>query len=498
MKRILLILALAMTTAVAAAKSEMIPGVFPEPQKHSISLTDYVPFELVKITCADAAAIDWAKKHLKLWYGKFTPQIVAESGNTSTMGNEEYTLTIDKNGAVIKANTLQGARYALYTLRQLAIPKRGTDEVSGWIVPLSTIEDKPEMEFRGMHICWFPENEPWEIERMIRLAAYYKLNYAVIEPWGTFQSKVAPWWGWDDGKMTYNEIKRLKAIANDLGITLIPQINLFGHASNSKSRVGKHASLSVRPKYQPYFEPMAGWNWCLSNPKTKELQKKLIKEMYELFDCPPYFHIGCDEASGPSCPDCIKASYSKLFTEHVQEMSEYVKSLGARALMWHDMLILRNDPRWAGTHAHGTEETAKFVHKLPKDVIICDWYYKKPMAEYKSLKYFKELGFEVLACPWEKAANNRALIKGAHEVGVKGILGTLWDHYYGISLVNSYVDVANLSWNKNAKLEVLGREYHNRWALYTHLRQIDWDLKNKIHRRFGVYHYEIMPNIHHH
>ena len=55
-----------------------------------------------------------------------------------------------------------------------------------------------------------------EIERSVRLAAYYKLNYAVIESWGTFRSDVAPWYGWPDGTMTKQEVARLKEIADDL------------------------------------------------------------------------------------------------------------------------------------------------------------------------------------------------------------------------------------------------------------------------------------------
>ena len=497
MKRLFLAVVLAVATLGAYAV-EMIHALCPEPQKSEISFTEYVPLKSVTILCADDAVADWAKRHLKQWYGKLAPQVKVVAGNTSALGKEEYRLLADANGVRIEANTLQGTRYALYTLRQLAIPARGTAVVEGWIVPKAVIEDKPKMEFRGMHICWFRENEPWEIERLIRLAAYYKLNYAVIEPWGTFQSKVAPWFGWDDGTMTHKEIKRLKAIADDLGIKLIPQLNLFGHATNSKSRAGKHSSLDMRPQYQPYFEPLTGWNWCLSNPKTKELQKALIKELYEAFGCPEYFHIGCDEASSPSCPECIKAGYSTLFANHVQEMSEYIKGLGARAMMWHDMLIRKGDPRWKGTHAHGTAATAAVVNKLPKDVIVCDWNYKKPMPEYKTLQYFKELGFDVLACPWERLDGLKAFVGAAHKTGIKGVLGTLWDHYFGNTLSTSYFYVATLSWNSKSTLNVYGRPYDNRFAVHTHLRHISWDMKNKSPRRAGVYHHETMPALHMH
>lgn len=493
MKKALLILVFTMFTSVVFA-SDSTPALCPEPQKYTISQTEYVPFEAVSIVCPDKSAVEWAKKHLKQWYGKYAPEVGVANGETAKMGNEEYQLKINAQGAHIKANTLQGVRYALYTMRQLAIPARNTTTVQGWIVPLAEIEDKPDMTFRGMHICWFHEIKPWEIERMIRLAAYYKLNYAVIESWGTFQSKVAPWFGWDDGTMTYKEVKRLKAIADDLGITLIPQLNVFGHATNARVNSGKHATLDLKPKYQPYFEPLAGWNWCLTNPHTIALQKEIIKEMYELFGCPPYFHIGCDEATIPTCPNCVKESYSKLFAQQVREMSEYIKGLGAQTLMWHDMLIDKDDARWAGTPAHGTKQTASVVNNLPKDVVICDWYYKKPLERYNTLEYFSSLGFDVLACPWENKDGVESFIKASHKIGIKGVLGTLWHHYTGKRLVNSYFGVSNLTWNKNASMVVLGHAlYNNRTTLQTHLRHVVWDMKIKDSRHAGTY-FDEMPS----
>ncbi len=499
MKRFFLIL-VAVTLVITTFASESGPALIPEPQKYEISRTEYIPFDAVTLVCPDAAAATWAKKHLKQWYNKFAPQVVCAQGNTASMGAEEYRLNIDKSGVKIEANTLQGVRYALYTLRQLAIVKRNVEKLEGWIVPHAKIEDKPDMEWRGMHICWFHENQPWEVERMIRLAAYYKLNYAVIEPWGTFQSKSVPWFGWDDGTMTHKEIKRLKAIADDLGITLIPQLNVFGHASNSRIRAGKHATLDLKPEYQQYFEPFGGWNWCLSNPHTKEVQKKLIKELYEVFGCPPYFHIGCDEASIPSCPDCVKSSYSTLFKEQVKEMSEYVNSLGARTLMWHDMLLEQNDARWKSKDgskmnsivAKGTKETASVVNELPKDVIICDWYYRNPRESYPNWDYFKSFGFDVIACPWDRKGTADMITK-APKYGLKGILGTIWNHHYGLSLLDIYYKVGSLTWNSDAALNVYGNSYNARYVFHTHLRHVGWDMKIKDWRQSGLYHYEVVP-----
>ena len=149
------------------------------------------------------------------------------------------------------------------------------------------------------------------------------------------------------GILTGDEVRRLVAIGKDLGITLIPQINCYGHASSARSCSVKHVTLDFHPEYEPLFEP-GGWNWCLSNPETQRVLREMIAEMYEDFGRPPYFHLGCDEAQPPTCPECRKVPYGKLVAEHITNLAAFVKSLGAQSMIWHDMLLERDDPRWNG------------------------------------------------------------------------------------------------------------------------------------------------------
>lgn len=468
------------------------PKILPQPILSEISSTEYVPLDNVVLSGVDAESQLWAARHLKSWYGRSAPIVALSDKNVTTMGDEEYELIIDANGVKISARTLQGVRYALYSLRQIAIPQRGTKEVEGWIVPKATIKDSPKNDFRGVHICWFRETEPWEVERLIRLAAYYKMNYAVIESWGTFRSSVAPWFGWKEGTMTKKEIKRLKTIADDLGITLIPQINVFGHASQARSAAGKHAALDVNPKYQPLFEPLMGWNWCLSNPETRKLLQELIKERYEAFGCPPYFHIGGDEAHLPSCPECSSKPYSQLFLEHIKAMNETISSLGARTMMWHDMLIEQGDSRWNGFVVNGSKETAAGFLQFPRDIIICDWYYGPVKPSYPTYDYFKEQGFSVLACPWNVPAGIKAQSRYAHNIGIMGVLGTLWHHYFGQSLAKIYYALSNSMWNPHAEINI-NIDHYNLQRVHTHIRHIGWDMKLKDPRHAGTYYDEIPP-----
>ena len=459
------------------------PSIIPEPQAAEISATSYHPLSHIQLRCPEKEAAAWAEEHLKEWYGALAPKVTATSRKVEGIEKEGYELSIGREGVKITASTLQGVRYALYSLRQIAIPARGTAKVEGYIVPEATVKDYPALSFRGIHICWFHETEPWEVERLVRLAAYYKLNYAVIESWGTFKSDVAPWFGWPDGTMTKDEIRRIKAIADDLGITLIPQFNVFGHATHSRGGAGKHSGLDFHPEYQQYFEPEDGWNWCLSNRETQKLLSALIVEQLEAFGNPPYFHIGCDEAQAPSCPDCISQPYSELFLNHLKAMNEVITSHGASTMMWHDMLLKHGDSRWNGFYANGTAETAEGLLGLPRDIVICDWFYGEAKEDYPTLAYFKDLGFKVLTCPWMNVRGT--LAQGRHARGgeADGILGTLWHHYFGDDMIAIYTSLSLAAWNA-------GGNYTQR-CFKTHLRQVGWDMKVSDPRHTGTYYDEI-------
>ena len=406
----------------------------------------------VAVACSDPVAVDWVRNHLAHWFG-VKPRVRAEGADPHVTAEEGYRLEASPEGVWIAAKTLRGVRYAMFTLRQIAERDSSGYTVSHFRMPKFAISDSPALGFRGIHLCWFPEQSAALIEREIRAAAFYKFNVVVLESWGVFRSERHPWFGWKDGPMTKQVIRRLVDVARDLGVTLVPQVNVFGHAAASRSCTGKHAALDFNPRMQSLFEPGASangsmgsaWNWCLSNPEAVRTIRELVVELHEAFGNPPYFHIGCDEADGPSCASCRAVPYAKLVADHIAEIAALLESRGARAMMWHDMLLRHGDPRWKGFYANGSEETARLPQMLPKSVIVCDWYYgndpgggraEKDRASitgsYPTLDYFsKDCGFDTLTCPWEEPTGTRAQIKYAREQGLFGVLETTWHHFGG-------------------------------------------------------------------
>jgi len=458
---------------VAAVAFEQ-PHVVPTPAKADWQLDQCVELKpdlpvllALEDQSQDECSVRWVREHAHAAFGVDLKVRACMSPFSNRLRRgDSYGLYVSTNSVLFHAVGLEGVRYAFQTLRQIAMPKRGTLKVDGWIAPGCTITDEPKSKFRGIHLCWFPETKVSTLERCIRLAGYYKMNTVVLETWGTFRSEKYPWWGWKDGAMTKAEIRRLKAVADDLGVTLVPQFNVFGHASMSRSQSGKHAVLDLNREYQPLFEPHHGWNWCLSNPEAQKVVDGLVVEMHEAFGNPPYFHIGCDEAHPPSCPTCRAADYVELVASNITRVASILEKRGARAMMWHDMLLKQG--AWGRFYAHAKNGEEKLLGILPKSIVICDWFYNEGVSPegYPTFAHFRKAGYDVLCSPWESVPGTAAQAKAAHEAGALGLLGTTWHHVYKRTIANQFVPCAAGGWGTAA-------DSH---GFVDHWRQMGWDM----------------------
>ena len=493
------------TCAIVACLAALHVSAAGKYQKFEWEKTLFVPFDAattVTLECPDPAAAKWLQAHYRQWYGDVAPKV--QSGTTGLkpdVGDEAYAASTASDGVKIAANSLAGTRWASYTLRQLAIAQRGTLKSKGHLLPKLKMTDRPHLAFRAVHLCWFPETRPQQIERAIRLAALMKFNYAIIEPWGMYKSEKHPWWGWPHANMTKEEVRRLVAIGKDIGITLIPQINCYGHASSSRGCTIKHSVLDLHPEYEPLYEPAPrqavngssnwdGWSWCISNPETQRVLRELIAEIHENFGNPPFFHIGCDEAFGAqTCPACVKYPKDELLLKHISGIAEFIRSRGAQAMMWHDMLLDANDPRWNGFIKFGSKETASILDKLPKDIVICDWQYWKQTKSkdgkpWPTMTYFKEKGFPVAACPWTNGAEMKSMSDHIVKIGGFGFIETTWHHLRGKEWENMYKWSGFAAWGSPVSHDV---------PFQRSLRLIGNDMKVTDYLDTGYLNYQVPP-----
>ena len=448
----------------------------------------------VVVDCPDEAAAGWLASHLKEWYGDQAPGVKPSTLNFQlSTSTEAYAVVADASGVKIAARTLAGVRWATYSIRQLAIAKRGTFKTEGRLLPTLSISDAPHLAFRCVHLCWFPEVRKEQIERAIRLAALLKFNYAILEPWGMYRSEKHPWWGWPESKMTKAEVRRLAAIGKDLGITLIPQIAAYGHAGAGRSCTLKHSVLDLQPEYEPLFEP-GGWNWCLSNPETQRVLRELIAELLDDFGNPPYIHLGCDEAQPPTCPECRRRPYGELVCEHITGLAEFTKSRGAKAMMWHDMLLDRSDPRWKGYVKCGSKLTATLADTLPSDVVICDWQYsygnmKESRKDWPTMAYFKEKGFPVAGCPWMNYNAMKPMADYIAKIGGFGIIETTWHHLRGSDWIKMYRYGSSAAWGTPVRGGM--PQYDSEFAIA--MRLVGHDMKVTNYLDTGHLNYQVPP-----
>ena len=410
-------------------------------------------------------------------YWKLSPNVVfTESDSATAIKREGYNLDIAPQGLKISAKDFEGVRHALKTVRQLAEVGRDND---GYFLQSCKITDAPALDFRAVHLCIYPETTPAELEKRVRLAAYYKFNYVIIEPWGTFPFKTHPELSFNNKTFSRIELKRIIDLAYELGITPVPQLTILGHVSGGTNESAKHAILTRFPEMAKLLEPH-GWSWCMSNPEAVKLLEEAVAEIHEFFGNPPFFHIGCDEAYDmATCYKCRQTSLGKLLGKHILHFRDLLEKRGARTIMWHDMLVEEGDPRWDKCTATGHPNTDmnELFKVLPKDVVIADWQYDplpKGQKYWPTSIYFKENGFDTLICPYFEISNIKNAEATACDNKLFGMICTTWSRTMGSPGRRLFYTAANAAWGSDPK------KFSNSWKDYrcnynTHLRTMDID-----------------------
>lgn len=356
--------------------------------------------------------------------------------------NAEESYWLDTRGGaggdvVVVAPTPRGLWYGCQTLLQLIQDGAAGDAAkagekgSGKTLAGALIRDWPQLSFRAVHICIFPNTELPAVRQAILLASRYRCNAVVIEPWASIKSKKRPETAYESA-YTPEQVRPLIDLGRALHMEMIPMLNSWGHASGMRSTSFEHVVLDRFPQFKSLYEP-DGWSFNLSNPAVYEHLFDRYGELLELFGPDvKYFHVGMDEAWGHLGLNEAKGARGdnprQLLLDHIKKLHGYFAQRKIRIFMWHDMFLERDHPTLGKVSpANGGPpiNTHLVLPELPRDVILAAWNYGA--AEWPVPKYFADKGFPVVVSPWKHRRNTVGLLNAAKRHDLMGMLATTWD-----------------------------------------------------------------------
>jgi hexosaminidase len=320
--------------------------------------------------------------HTEKYYG-ITNAIVAskteENGSvflkldeSLKLGKEDYHLTITSKGVVIEAAAPNGLFYGVQTLIQLmpATP----NQVAEIILPGVEIKDTPRFAWRGLQLDVSRHFMPKEF-----IMKY--LDYMAMHKFNTFQWHLADDQGWrieikkyprltevgsirkqtlighsnnpigtdtipKGGFYSQNDVREIVAYASERYITIVPEIEMPGHALAALAAYPELGCTGV-----PY-EVATKWGifsdvYCPGKDGTFTFLKDVIAEMTTLFPG-KYFHIGgaeCSETRWGNCKSCqLRIETDSLNSTHdlhnyfVRRIANTLDSLGKEMVGWDDIV----------------------------------------------------------------------------------------------------------------------------------------------------------------
>ncbi|MCW4455582.1 family 20 glycosylhydrolase [Flavobacterium sp. MXW15] len=325
---------------------------------------------------------------------------------------EGYRLSVGADGIVVSAGHAPGLFYGAVTLLQLMTP----GDTAPIAVPAVRIDDAPRFAWRGLMLD--SARHFWSVEQVKSLLdamAVHKLN--------TFHWHLTDDQGWrieikrypklteiggcrvpqgDAGRKadgssnlycghyTQQQIRDVVAYAAARHITVVPEIDVPGHAQAAVAAYPEHGVVDGPT------EPSHNWgvNPYLFNPREETLQflEGILAEVLELFPG-PYVHIGGDEAvkyqwqASPQVQAHIRELGLKdeeaLQSYMLKRLETFLEDRGRKLIGWDEIIEGGLPPQatvmsWRGTEGgieaatHGHDVVMAPGHTLYLDFLQTD------------------------------------------------------------------------------------------------------------------------------
>ncbi len=481
MKKVLLLAGMLAFAGIAGAQVNIVPRpVSLTETSGTVSLNSNTVVQMNSEKLQPSA--DFLNDYLEQYYGfmlkkgratgKFHIQLSLKVDKLPTKG--AYSLDVNDARVLIQANSVEGVFYGVQTFIQLLPAEKN----AALKIAKVHVKDEPRFAYRGMHldVCrhFFPVSY---LKKYIDYLALHKMNYfhwhltddqgwrieikkypKLTEVGGYRNGTIIghfPGTGNNNkhygGYYTQEDVKEVVAYAAKRYITVVPEIEMPGHAS---AAIAAYPELSCFPEESTQAPKGTVWagdttgkhvqqTWGVfpdvfaPTEKTFAFLQDVVDEVIPLFPS-KYFHVGGDECPKDNwkrsafCQQLMKEKGLKdeheLQSYFINRMEKYINKKGKTIIGWDEILEGGLAPNaivmsWRGEE--GGIEAAKQKHQVimtPGSHVYFDHSQVKPddsltIGGFTSIR--KVYSYEPV--PKELSAENAKYVLGAQ--------ANLWTEY---------------------------------------------------------------------
>jgi hexosaminidase len=304
--------------------------------------------------------------------------LLTTSGADPALGRDGYELEVTPQRVRLRAAAAPGFVHGVQTLRQLLpaeVELRAASPGVAWSVPSVRIRDLSRFPWRGLLIDtsrFFPSKA--FVLRELDLLALYKISvlhlhltddqgwrveidsYPALHELGSqWDAEQAP--NERGGYYTKDDLREIVARAGELGIEVVPEIDMPGHSVAALHAMPELACRDSddEPRSADEF-PIIPWTkralsnavLCVCDERVYDVLQTVLDEIIDLFPS-QFVHVGGDEVTSlaeweasPLCQQLIArgvvagADHLQAYFEH--RIEAYLRAHGRRMIAWDEAL----------------------------------------------------------------------------------------------------------------------------------------------------------------
>jgi len=268
------------------------------------------------------------------------------------------------------------------------------------------------------------------LKKWLRRLALLGYNMAMLYTEDTYRLEGEPFFGYQRGAYTPDELREIDAYARRLGIEMIPCIQTLGHL----------AQILKWPAYRSVKD--TGSVLLAGEPKTYELIEKMIRHWSEVFRS-RRIHVGMDEAHdlgrGRFLDRFGYRNGFEIFNEHLDRVVAICRRYGYEPMIWSDMYF-RLGSKTGDYYDPDAAVPEAVKAKIPRQVRLVYWdYYHVDDGFYTDwIGRHRAMGFEPIMASgvWTWGAlwhatnytepKAGACVRACQAAGVEEIFFTMW------------------------------------------------------------------------